>query len=326
MTESSVLTPRMSHNTRAKKARNTPETSERTAAACTFSASTPRLRSNLNRPVWMEVESLLPIAPKMAPRIPMAGDQDREPDELVEGARDACEHDAGDELPCRGEKQRREPLPEGLFLLREVAVDLRSQAGPVAQPLAHLASAGPGSLRLCLGHGSGIAVAKDDVKCGRLEHPLAAEVIQHSPANQRAQREDGVETEVPLRLRHKDEVHAVDPRDERQRQEDEGDRREPLHALVYALGLLGGVDVKGASKIVAHGVDHVYDPEKVVAHVVVVRPALLWYEPGRRPHQHADDVSQGHGQAPEGGQLVLEVEQGIEYRIRGAFTLAQEVV
>ncbi len=61
-----------SHSNLAMNASKTPEMSESTAAACTFSARTPRLRLKLKRPVCMAVESLLPIAPKMAPRIPMA--------------------------------------------------------------------------------------------------------------------------------------------------------------------------------------------------------------------------------------------------------------
>jgi hypothetical protein len=69
---SSVLTPRKSQSNFAANARKTPEMSERIAAARTLSASTPRLRLKLKRPVCMAVESRLPIAPKMAPRIPMA--------------------------------------------------------------------------------------------------------------------------------------------------------------------------------------------------------------------------------------------------------------
>jgi hypothetical protein len=62
----------MSDRYRARNARNTPLMSDRTTAAWMFSASTPRRRLKLKRPVWIEVESRLPIAPKIAPRIPMA--------------------------------------------------------------------------------------------------------------------------------------------------------------------------------------------------------------------------------------------------------------
>src|SRR5688572_26717836 len=75
-------------------------------------------------------------------------------------------------------------------------------------------------------------------------HLLAPEVYEHPHGQESAQRQDGVEAEVPLSLGHVGEVHPVDAGYEGERQEDSRYCRQPLHALVYALGLLGGVDVQ----------------------------------------------------------------------------------
>src|SRR5919112_2014079 len=334
MTVSSVSTPRMPHNTRARMARNTPETSESTAAACTFSASTPRLRLSSKRPVWMEVESLLPMAPKMAPRIPMAAGMSTAsptsssrvpamPASTMPAMSSPVEDRNSAANPCLRVSFSSVRYPYTLGLRRGLSRSLWRR--PPSLPLGSFGgvSATQGGIS-----GRELLVKRRPRRRPKprrgLEHLLATQVKEHPAADQGAQGEHRVETEPQVRLGHEHEVHAVDARDKRQRQKDQRDRREPLHALVDALGLLGCVDVQRASEVVAHGVDHVYDPEQVVAHVVVVGPALLGDQTGRRPHEHADDVPQGHRQAPQGRQLVLEVKKGFEDMIRGLLALAEE--
>src|ERR671938_79480 len=65
--------------------------------------------------------------------------------------------------------------------------------------------------------------------------------------------------------------------------------------MVYSLGLSGGVDVQGTRQVVAHGVDHIYHPQKVVTHVVVVRLSFVREESGRGPCQEAHDVADRMG-------------------------------
>jgi hypothetical protein len=165
-TESSVCTPRMPHNMRARMARNTPRDEREDEGGLHVLGEDAAPEVEAEEVGLDRRREPAPHRPEDGTAHPYGGGYEhREPDELVEGARDAGEHDARDELPGRGEKKRGEPLPEGLLLLCKVAINLRSYARPVAQPPAY-AARGPsgGSRRLFLSHACGIAGVADDVK------------------------------------------------------------------------------------------------------------------------------------------------------------------
>ena len=65
------------------------------------------------------------------------GYEDGEPDQLVQDAGDAGERDAGHELARRREKERREPLPQRLFLLGEVPVHFWPDTRALPDPAPH---------------------------------------------------------------------------------------------------------------------------------------------------------------------------------------------
>ena len=106
-------TPEAPATALASTARAAETNNVRATAATTFWPTTvSRRRDRRNVPVWIDVPSRLPRAPKMLPRMPMAaGTSTSSPGSSSRVSGDGAEGQPGEEITAGGDEQRRQRLP-----------------------------------------------------------------------------------------------------------------------------------------------------------------------------------------------------------------------